>query len=180
MKLIEFDLDLVYVASEGNVELIMAESGVNRDEAVKLDYQMNWKDKRRAFSLQTRCMSAFLGRLFGYIITKDCKKIIVECVESLHGNSIMKFSGGFYDVQVQFNYDKFLKLSDLGKKKMSLELLMTGVRQVAADQNWDMEPFESTYRKIIEAGYVNEWTWKNSAKSPDKKAVASIFFSMRY
>lgn len=78
-------------------------------------------------------------------------------------------------MQVQFNYDKFLKLSDLGKKKMSLELLMTGVRQVAADQNWDMEPFESTYRKIIEAGYVNEWTWKNSAKSPDKKAVASIF-----
>jgi len=78
MKLIEFDLDLVYVASEGNVELIMAESGVNRDEAVKLDYQMNWKDKRRAFSLQTRCMSAFFGRLFGYIITKDCKKLLLS------------------------------------------------------------------------------------------------------
>lgn len=174
MRLKEFDLDLPYICDEKNVASIVAQRRCERNEATTVDYQMNWNDKRFRFSLETRSIASFFSRLFGYINTKDCWKILVDCVPEIFEERILNFSG-VYAVQIQFDYDSFAKLSDINKKKVTLELLMSGIKKVALDQSWDMSPFENTYSKIIEADYVNEWIWKKPVKSPNRKNVASVF-----
>lgn len=72
--------------------------------------------------------------------TKNCQKINVECVPEVIGHEIINLLGFcFVQVRVDFDYDDFVKLADLDKKKTALDLLMTGIRKVAANQNWDME-----------------------------------------
>jgi len=175
MRLVEYDLDLEYVVDEKAILSIMRESGCDIQEATQKNYEINWKLKRKDFSSQTRCISSFFSRIIGSIDTKDCKKLLIKCVPEVQGNKVMTYSGGFCDVQIQFDYDSFVVFDDLAKKKATLELLMEGIRTVAKDKGWDMEPFESTYNKIVEAGYINEWFLPKSAKSPDKKAVARVF-----
>ena len=173
MKLVSFDLDLPYVKNEERITVIAKENNCDQVEAIRLDYQQNWKEKRRKFALQTRCISAFFERNFGYIVTKDCQKILVECVPVVTNKSVRNFSG-VCAVQVSFDYESFLTLDDVSKKKAVLALLMTGIRIVVSESKWDMEPFESTYFKIVEADYKNEWIWQKSAKSPDKKHIANV------
>jgi len=64
---------------------------------------------------------------------------------------------GYYMLEIPVDYKKFMALSNYEKKKESLELLMTGIRKIAEQQNWDMKPFEEAYDKIVEADYINEW-----------------------
>jgi len=45
-----------------------------------------WKEKRRQFQLMTRCMTSMLERIIPRITTKDCWKILIECVEKPSGN----------------------------------------------------------------------------------------------
>lgn len=72
-----FDLDLPYIIDDENVESIMKEENCEYDDE---DYELNWKWKRRSFSLETRCITAMFERLIGKQKTKDCWKILVDCV----------------------------------------------------------------------------------------------------
>ena len=174
MRLIEFSLDLPYVENEESIASIMKNSGCDRNEATRQDYESNWKWKRRKFSNQTGCMSMLFSRCFGYIDTKDTRKIIVECVPKTSGKITKTFPDGFCEVQVQFDHDSFVSHDALDKKTIAIETLMEGIRAVSAEKNWDIEPFEKTYAKIMEAEYKNEWIWKKPVKSPDKKSVAHV------
>ena len=75
MRLIAFSLDLPYIKNEENILAIINMCGCERNEAIRQDYELNWKWKRREFVSQTRCMVAFFERLFGYMNTSDCRKI---------------------------------------------------------------------------------------------------------
>jgi hypothetical protein len=173
MKLVEFNLDLDYV-NEENVTSIMKECGCSRNEAMSQDYEMNWKLKRREFENQTRCITSLFSRLFLGKDTKDTRKIIVKCVQKIEGSVTSNYSGGFCDVKVKFDYDSFINLNDSDKKKTALEILMKGIRNVAIEKKWNMEPFERTYNEILKFEYINEWIWKKPIKSPNKKMIAKI------
>ena len=176
MKLIAFDLDLPYVKNDGRLAILTKEHNCSIVEATKLDYQMNWKHIRRTFALQTRCISTLFERLLGGIDTKDCQKILVECVPSVSDISVKNFSG-VYSVEVNFDAGTFAESNEFDKKRLTLSLLMDAIKKVAFDQNWDIAPFEDVYAKIIELEYKNEWTWKKCAKSPDKRYVANVLLS---
>jgi len=175
MKLKEFDLDMPYIRDEEYIALLMKETDCDRREA----FNKYWIDvgswKRRKFNVETRCVTSFFERIFERIDTKDCWKILVECIDGECKTSVNNLLG-VYSVQVENDYDYFENLEDeLSKKKLALELLMTGIQKVAASQNWDMEPFECAYNKILEAEYRNEWVWKKPVSSPDRKHRAYIF-----
>ncbi|MDR1892293.1 MAG: hypothetical protein LBQ48_04730 [Oscillospiraceae bacterium] len=177
MRLVDFGLYLHHVLDENNKSLIMTENGLIRYENATPEKQKNWQDKCSKFLFETRCMCSFFKRVLGHIDTSNCKKINVFCVPELRGRDILIFHDGFIEVHIKFDnhdYNSFSQLDDLGKKKMALELLMEGIKKVAADQNWDMKPFERKYAAIVEAGYVNEWVWKKTARSPDKKYTAKV------
>ena len=70
MILKEIEMDLPYVR-DTNQEHLSA-------DAIKLAYELNWKEKRRQFQLMTRCMTSMLERIIPRINTKDCWKILIE------------------------------------------------------------------------------------------------------
>lgn len=173
MYLSEFDLDLPYIADEDKINAIMNEKNCLRNEATKLDYGENWKDKRRQFRLETRNISAMFERLFGRMETKGCSKILVECVDDVKEERVLNFSG-VYTVQVKFNYNNFSASDDYQKKQKTLDLLMEGIIIVSRNEDWNIEPFETVYSKIRDANYTNEWVWKKPVKSAGKKFSAEI------
>lgn len=173
MDLRQFDLDLPYIADEDKINAIIKEKNCLRNEAIKMDYEENWKEKRRKFNLETRNISAMFERLFGKMKTKDCWKISVECVDYIKEERVLNFSG-VYTVQVKFNYNSFLESEDYQKKRRALEILMEGIKKVAEKENWNIDAFETAYSKIREANYMNEWVWKKSVKSADKKFSAEV------
>ena len=173
MYLKEFDLDLPYVIDEENVQSILREQNCDYNEATKLDYESNWKWKRRSFRLQTRCITAMYERLFGTYKTKDCWKILIECVEEITDERIINDSG-VCSVPVQFSLDDFMAKSELEKKKTVLQLLMEGIEKLTIINQWDYNLFKEIALQIEQLDYVNEWTWKKSIKSPNKKYSAKV------
>jgi len=174
MKLEEFDLDLPYVVDLVKVETIMKENNCSLIEAKKNDYEQNWKEKRRFFRLQTRCVSSMLERIFCELETVDCWKILVECVDEIKEERILNLSG-VHTVQVILDYSKFMEASDYIKKYMACELLEKGIKRIVEEKGWEFEPFQKAILKVKELDFRNEWVWKKPVKSPDKKYSAEIF-----
>ena len=74
MVLKEIEMDLPYVRDTNQEQL--------SEDDIKLDYELNWKGKRRQFQLMTRCMTSMIERIIPRTTTKDCWKILIECVEN--------------------------------------------------------------------------------------------------
>lgn len=172
----EIAFDLPYIANESNVIRIMSEKNCLRNEVTKLDYEQNWKAKRRNFSLQTRCVSSMFERLMGKIVTKNCSKLLIECVANNNEMVIMEFSE-VSSIKMQFDYDNFLLLDGLEKKKMLLDLIMKGVETLTQKENLDYEQFVSVYNQIGQSNYLNQWTWKKNIKSPSKEYSAELMIT---
>jgi len=173
MQFMEFELDLPYIPDEEFVAQIIKNSGCNRNEATKQDYEANWKDKRREFALQTRCITSFLERVAAHPVDKTCRKILVECISNTTEQHIRQALGVIF-VPVQFDYNMFVSLNDSDKKKYSLAILMDGIRKIALHSNWSITPFESAYSVVVGANYCNEWFWQKSAKNPHSGFTAKI------
>ena len=173
MRLQSFGFDFPYIKNEERIKLIIDENRCSKEEAIKIDYQVNWKEMRRKLTLQTRCITALFERLFGCFDTRDCCKLLIEGVP-VEPDSIIRNFSGVYTVQVVFDYDSFISMDELNKKKSILELLMYGIEKVASVQKWSMEPFTNVYKKITELGYKNEWVWFKSARSPSDEYTASV------
>ena len=78
----------------------------------------NWKDLRRAFVYESKCMTSMVERLFKPVVTKDCWKIIVECVDTISNPAIMNLLG-VYTVQVLLIF-LAINLESIGTEKAAL------------------------------------------------------------
>ena len=76
MKLQYFELDKPYVENQQRIEELMDSAALTHEEARVEDYRQNWKDLRRAFVYESKCMTSVVERLFKPVVTKDCWKII--------------------------------------------------------------------------------------------------------
>ena len=103
MKLQYFELDKPYVENQQRIEELMDSAVLTYEEARIKDYRQNWKDLRRAFIYESKCMTSMVERLFKPVVTKDCWKIIVECVDTISNPAIMNLLG-VYTVQVLFDF----------------------------------------------------------------------------
>lgn len=171
-RLKEFGLDLPYRADTAKIQKLMEEKSLEYQQATKLDYELNWKAKRREFALQTRCISAFFERCFKPFNTDNCWKILVNCVPD--NPSGPKVVGGVYEVELVFSIDTFFHLNDGEKKKIALEMLSQGIGEIIAIENWDTVPFQSAHSEIITHDYLNLWIWKSKKYSPDKRHYAYV------
>ena len=169
----EIAFDLPYVANENEIARIMKEKKCLRNDATKIDYEQNWKMKRRNFSLQTRCVCSMFERLMGKIITKKCSKLLIECIHDNSETILLEFSK-VSSVKMKFDYDNFMLLDNIQKKKTILELLMKGIQLFSIKEGLDYEKFISVYNQMVELNYINQWIWKKSVKSPNKKNNAIL------
>ena len=63
MKLQYFELDKPYVENQQRIEELMDSATLTYEEARIKDYRQNWKDLRRAFVYESKCMTSMVERL---------------------------------------------------------------------------------------------------------------------
>lgn len=115
MRLKELELDLPYCKNEEFIRQIQENENIKYTDAVKQDYRLNWKQKRRDFQLMTRSMTSFVERVMKPVDTKDCWKIVIECVDGSAENGFKNLLG-VYCIQIEFEFKKFQNL-DVKQKK---------------------------------------------------------------
>lgn len=173
MKLKEIELDWPYLMDDTFVQDIQKEKGLVYEEAVRQDYEVNWKEKRRDFQLMTRCMTAMIERIMLPIKTSECWKILIECVNSCTDNSFKNLLG-VYVIQVTFDFERFFAVKDYEKKVMVIDTVVRGINKLSTQIAFDLTSISDACIKIKDCGYLNEWLWKKSLKIKDKSVRINI------
>ena len=155
MLLKEIEMDLPYVRDIDQEQL--------SEDDIKLDYELNWRKKRRQFQLMTRCITSMIERIIPSITTKDCWKILIECVEKTTRNEIKNLLG-VYCVQVPFDVNIFWEMNSLNKKKYVVTKIREAIRTIAQYDSLDVEEIENACNKVEDLNYVNEWYWNKPVK----------------
>lgn len=114
MYLREIQLSLPYRKNPEALNQIMIQHNCTYEEAIKIDHDNNWMiPVRRRFELETRCIAAIYVRLLGKYKTKDCSKILIECVEKEPETVYPCYRGSFVGiglVRYELDYINFLRL----------------------------------------------------------------------
>ena len=165
MILKEIEMDLPYVR-EGVQELLS-------EADTQLDYETNWKDKRREFQLSTRCMTAMIERIIPRIVTKDCWKILIECVERPFRNEVINLLG-VYCVQVPFDINCFWEMSSQEKKAYTIRKIREALVIIAPNDCFDVTEIALACDEVVKNDYVNEWYWKKPIKSKHLSAQVKV------
>lgn len=160
----EFELIIEYQNDERVISDLMLKNNLVYSEASVLYYNLNWKEKCRKFSLETRCITSMFARLFSGFKTQNEWKILVQCCEKVFDDRVLSY-GGVISTQVKLNYTNFCQLSEKDKKTCALELLMNGIQKIASIKKWNLKPFISVKEQIISLNYNNTWTWKSIRKN---------------
>lgn len=171
MKLQYFELDKPYVENQQRIEVLMDSAGLNYEEARIEDYRQNWKGQRRAFVYESKCMTSMVERLFKPVITQDCWKINVECVDTISNPAIMNLLG-VYTVQVLFDFSSYESSSPLEQKKMLSEALLKGVKRVFQELSIPYSLIEDVVNEIEKNDFENSWEWK-------RKKIQSTTYSIQ-
>jgi len=110
-------------------------------------------------------------RLFKPVITQDCWKIIVECVDTISNPAIMNLLG-VYTVQVLFDFSSYESSSPLEQKKLLLEAFLKGVKRVFEELSIPCSLIEDVVNEIEKNDYENSWEWK-------RKKIQSTTYSIQ-
>jgi len=103
----------------------------------------------------------------GRVETKNCKKLLIECIPNNEEVTIKILSNVFI-VRIFLNYNEFINLPDLEKKKVTLNLIVKYINFLAINENINSSFVEDTYNEIEKANYINEWNAIKNVKSPNK------------
>lgn len=172
MKLRYFELDRPYVENRQRIEELMDSASLRYEEARIEDYNQNWKCYRKAFVYESKCMTSMLERLFKPVPTKDCWKIIIECMDKVCNPCIINLLG-VYTVQVPFDFCTYEALDPVDKKKMLLAALVEGANRVFHKLSIPFCLLGDVVNEIERNHYENSWVWK-------KKKIQSTTFPFKW
>lgn len=170
----DFRFKLEYVPNKILLEKIMSTNQCSYEEAARLEYEKNWKEKTIQFDNQTRGVLALYTRLFSKYKTNDCKIIVFSLVKKITDSRLLNFDG-IYELQIQYDYDEFFNLSVYDKKRETLEILKKGLDIIIEQKQWNKSLFDEAYNKVIEVDYSNQWKWKKTIMSPTKEYSSIVF-----
>jgi len=175
MYLRDIDLDLPYQENYDYINKMMLTQNLSKEEAIRLDYENNWKETRIMFRDQVRCIAGLYLNLLGKFSTEKTNKIMISCITDLETVNVgPKTMEGFTEVFVLLDLNCYWKFSNLEKKKVILEKINEGILLIANEFSWDISAFNQVTKEIIERDYVNEFSLKQKS-SPDRKHKAEIF-----
>ncbi|QEY21663.1 hypothetical protein D0S48_13835 [Psychrobacillus sp. AK 1817] len=175
MYLRDIGLDLPYQKNYEYIHNMMSNHNLTEEEAVRLDFEKNWKENKVKFGDEVRCIAALYLDLLGNFKTEKTKKIMIRCVTDLAMHSIVpKTTEGFTEVYVLLDFNCYREFSNIEKKKVILEKINEGILLIANEFSWDISLFNRVSKEIIDRNYVNEFSLKQKS-SPDRKHKAEIF-----
>lgn len=159
MKLLEVEMDLPYQRNEDFISFKQKHEAIEYQEALKMDYEINWKEKRRKFQLMTKCMTSMVERIMKPIITKDCWKIMIECVNHKESQDYKNLLG-VYTIEVEINLDLFYSVNSYSKKEMMIDIILKGIKKLSNFVSFELNSIINACMDVINSGYRNEWLWK--------------------
>ncbi|WP_137791956.1 hypothetical protein [Bacillus sp. E(2018)] len=168
----DIDLDLPYKENNAFIGELIDKKAIQKKDAIRLDYEKNWKDTRMNFRDEIRCIADLYLRYLGRFQTKKTKKITINCVESI--NDEIQNCDGFTEVEVEFDFRSYTEYEKEEKKKFILEKLYEGVLKAGEAYKWERSILKQAYKSVIESNYYNEYVWKQKI-SPSRKYTAEIF-----
>jgi len=131
-------------------------------------------ETRLPFRLQTKCMTSMWARILPRVETKDCWKILIECVPEVKDTRILNLLGA-YTVECRCDVPSFLaETSSERKCRWISDVIHESATRVAAAHGWDVAAFAATHRDIERAHFVNLWHWRKPLRSPSRKMFAEI------
>lgn len=166
-------MDIPYIKKDEGIKSIMARNSLTEAEAIHIDYEENWKQKRMLFRDQVRCIASLYTFMLGRFPTERSKKIIINCVE-FPKDGVQTTVDGFTEVSVKLDIDSYFSLSDFDKKPLILKIIDEGIVKVASEYSWERDVFNRITAEIKERDYVNEYVWAQKS-SPDRKYMAEVF-----
>ncbi|MDE6761764.1 MAG: hypothetical protein K2J90_13985 [Lachnospiraceae bacterium] len=173
MLLREIELDLPYQKNNEAIQRLQDCKRLDYMEAVKQDYEVNWKEMRRKFQLMTHCMTSMIERIMKPIHTKDCWKILIECVDGCIDVGYRNLLG-VYTIQIAFNKQQFFLVSNLEKKKMVINVVLEAIKRFSDIVDFEVANIREACIEIKRRDYTNEWFWKKSCTEKKKKAQVKI------
>jgi hypothetical protein len=118
------------------------------------------REARQSFRHQTRCVTALYERVLKpFRNHQKAWKVLVEVVPVVakhHARELL----GVLTIQVQGSSAEFLDASDSIKPQIALDWLASGAVEIAKAHDWPIKPFQDAAAAVIEANFVNKWTWK--------------------
>lgn len=170
----DFRINPEHTPEDAVLEKIMIENQCTYEEACQIEYKKNAWDILALFNKQSRYIVSLYYRFFEKYKTEDCKMIVIHLLKKVVDTRIINCDG-IYEIQIQYDYNDFFKLSEYDKKKKILDLLKEGLDKIIKEKQWDRKAFDEAYKKVIEAEYINEWYWKKALRSPTKEYKAAVF-----
>lgn len=148
MKLNDIELDLPFLEKNGDTIS---------------NYQNFWKEKRIKFRMETRCMTAMVARLMGEKGDQNFWKITVCCVQKDNDFEDMIIDGVLH-VYVLFDYDHYVKLSELQKCILVIDTISEAIKKIKKEFNISLPGVESALEQVKRMNYNNTWIWKKTKK----------------
>lgn len=166
-------MDLPYQKNNEFIQKLQQTEKAEYKDAVRRDYEVNWKELRKSFQLMTRCMTSMIERIMKPIYTKDCWKILIECVSECPETGYKNLLG-VYSIQVLFDRDQFFGACDLDKKKMVIAVVQLALEQISDCVEFDVANINDACLQIVKKEYLNEWIWRKAYSREKREAKIKI------
>lgn len=175
MYLRAIQLDLPYRERPEALRKIIEQNNCTYEEAIKIDYDSNWiMGFRRRFDLESRCIVSMFLRLLGKYKTKDCCKIVIDCVEKAIQTDYSCWMG-ICLVHHELDYIDFFPKGNQEKKQIIFQIIKESIYNIAKERSWDLTPLQDAFNKIEELDYNNSWVFGKKVKSPSKLYTAELY-----
>lgn len=155
------------------IQQLMKEKNLNREQATQLYYKENFQDKAVQIRDETRCIADFYIGCLGKYKTNETKEILIHLVDEIVAPRIINIDG-FTEIQIIFNLEKYISLSDNKKKQMILDIIQKAVNIVGDAFEWDYQSFQQAYNKLVKDNYENNYVWKKKI-SLGRKYIAEVY-----
>lgn len=182
MYIKEIELRLESYPDKKEIEKIMQENQVSKQEAVYIWFEKCGKWTDRAFLLKCRNVAEYFERMIPKLNLGDFWKISVVLFPKIETNERyikpVSLCGNVWEYSLAYDEKKFENISELDFKKNALSALMEGLLFFCEEYNIDKQIFLDIEKSFIDGGYINKCLWKKKC-SPVRHVYAELFYELK-
>lgn len=132
------------------------------------------KPKQAQFYFETNCTVYLFEQFLPKLQFDDVRSVQFECYPDAEFTCQPIIMDGLLPVTIPYDVSEFYSLTDIEKKKKTLDLMMEGLKVICKERGWDEQPFLYAYQKVIGKNYIFKKTYKNPKSSPNRKLRAKV------
>lgn len=160
MRFKEIDIDLPYEEDNDRIKEIQAKKGISYDEAVRLDYEENWKEKRHVLGDEAETVCEKIVRECSPITTKSFSKLLINCRTGRNCVNDLSLCMGICEVFLPFDFDSYRRKEDYEKIQMLISLIEAAAMRLIQEGMAEFSPMKTACEQLKNRPFENTWIWK--------------------